>query len=491
MSGTHPVKVIVFWLLLIALMVSNVPARAELDWVRVTTEYAPPRTDGHQMIFNTHDGIAIMFGGIQVDNRAQPLYFYDGLNWEKLPSSGDWPSWRSNFGMAYDASRDVVVVFGGFQGGFDYLGDTWEWDGTQWEEKQPVDSPVDRIRHSMTYHGQLEKVVLFGGYTENLEPTNELWIWDGINWEEITPRDSPVPRFASPIVYDNFRNIIALFGGTEDGNNKLSDTWEWDGYQWEHITTPHFPTGKRGHVFVFDTSRQVSVLFGGNDDPSGLSNKTWEYDGSDWTEMQTIHRPSKRGSTAACYDSVHQGVILYGGNTEFGSNDETWEYYDVPTPTPSPTPTITPSPTITPTPVPTCTPTATPIDGVLLTLHLPEEPIHAGDTFYLDVTISNANPDPLTDIPLFVILEAAGTFWYHPAWSMEPSWQTLSIIPTGSMGVTILSPFEWADNAGNGTARFWGAVTDQEMTPMDADSMRSSSQSAKSAKSAEVFNEKP
>jgi len=82
----------------------------------------------------------------------------------------------------------------------------------------------------------------------------------------------------------------------------------------------------------------------------------------------------------------------------------------------------------------------------------------------LDVTISNANPDPLTDIPLFVILEAAGSFWYHPAWSMGPAWEMLSIIPAGPMGVTILSPFEWPDNAGNGTARFWGALTDQEMT---------------------------
>jgi len=83
---------------------------------------------------------------------------------------------------------------------------------------------------------------------------------------------------------------------------------------------------------------------------------------------------------------------------------------------------------------------------------------------YLDVTIHNANPDPLTNIPLFVILEAAGTFWYHPAWSMEPLWETLSIIPTESMGIPILSPFQWPDNAGNEMAQFWGAVTDASMT---------------------------
>jgi len=114
--------------------------------------------------------------------------------------------------------------------------------------------------------------------------------------------------------------------------------------------------------------------------------------------------------------------------------------------------------------VQTCTPTATPIDGVLLTLHLPEEPIHAGDTFYLDVTIDSVNPDPLIDIPLFVILEAAGTFWYHPAWTMDAAWETFSIIPTGPVDITILSPFQWPGNAGTGTTRFWGALTDQEMS---------------------------
>jgi len=100
----------------------------------------------------------------------------------------------------------------------------------------------------------------------------------------------------------------------------------------------------------------------------------------------------------------------------------------------------------------------------MLALHLPEEPIHAGDTFYLDVNIHNANPDPLTDIPLFVILEAAGTFWYHPAWSMEPAWEMLSIIPAGPLSVPIQEAFEWPGNAGTGTARFWSALTDQEMT---------------------------
>jgi len=107
------------WITLSLWLMVSTSALAELDWVRVTTEYTPPKTDGHQMIFDSANSLTVMFGGVQVKTRAQPLYFYDSANWSRVSSSGNWPPSRSHFGMAYDASRNVVVVFGGFQGGFD------------------------------------------------------------------------------------------------------------------------------------------------------------------------------------------------------------------------------------------------------------------------------------------------------------------------------------------------------------------------------------
>ena len=35
--------------------------------------------------------------------------------------------------MAYDAARGVTVLFGGYDGA-NYLGDTWEWNGTSWTQ---------------------------------------------------------------------------------------------------------------------------------------------------------------------------------------------------------------------------------------------------------------------------------------------------------------------------------------------------------------------
>ncbi len=190
-------------------------ALAELDWVRITTEYTPPRTDGHTMVFDIDNSLIVMFGGVQVKDRAQPIYSYDGVNWLSVPSSGEWPSWRSHFGMAYDASRNVVVVFGGFQGSSDYLGDTWEWDGEQWEQKFPEHSPEDRDHHSMAYCESIDHIYMFGGFTDSLEFSDELWIWDGFDWTDVTPVSGPSPRGGTPIIYDSQRDRIVFFGGTE------------------------------------------------------------------------------------------------------------------------------------------------------------------------------------------------------------------------------------------------------------------------------------
>jgi hypothetical protein len=78
--------------------------------------------------------------------------------------------------------------------------------------------------------------------------------------------------------------------------------------------------------------------------------------------------------------------------------------------------------------------------------------------------IHNNNPQPLTDIPLFCLLEAAGTFWYYPTWTMEPAWEIQDSIPVGQSEVILLDSFPWPDNTGSGTARFYGALTDQDIT---------------------------
>ena len=55
-------------------------------------------------------------------------------------------------GMAYDALRQQVVLFGGFNWDTCGIGDgTWTWDGTTWTKHSPASEPSQRDSPAMTF----------------------------------------------------------------------------------------------------------------------------------------------------------------------------------------------------------------------------------------------------------------------------------------------------------------------------------------------------
>jgi len=88
--------------------------------------------------------------------------------------------------------------------------------------------------------------------------------------------------------------------------------------------------------------------------------------------------------------------------------------------------------------------------------------IHPGDIVYADAVIWNPSNDPLPPLPLFVILEVYGQYFFAPAFNDFDfyelgigSWQT--VIP-------ILPIFKWPEGAGSGSATWYVAMTNEEMT---------------------------
>jgi len=61
--------------------------------------------------------------------------------------------------MAYDVAEGKWVLFGGLstQPGNAILSDTWVWDGTNWTQKKPSNSPALRFEHSMVYDTVMHK----------------------------------------------------------------------------------------------------------------------------------------------------------------------------------------------------------------------------------------------------------------------------------------------------------------------------------------------
>ena len=65
--------------------------------------------------------------------------------------------------MSYTGKR--TVLFGGRQGEMTKAGQTWEWDGRLWTQRQDI-GPTTRRLHALAYDSRRDRIVLFGGSTE-------------------------------------------------------------------------------------------------------------------------------------------------------------------------------------------------------------------------------------------------------------------------------------------------------------------------------------
>jgi hypothetical protein len=236
----------------------------ELDgdrWTQRSPLTNPPKRGGHALAADTARGRVVLFGGGYLTPPGTWTYYtdtweWDGANWiQPLPATN--PSGRTWTQMAYDAGRGRVVLFGGADGqnGQSALGDTWEWDGTNWLRRSPTRSPSARHGHAMAYDPARGVVVLFGG-----GQLSDTWEWDGANWTQRFPATSPSARSQHGLVYDVARGRLVLFGGTLGGPVYFLDTWEWIGNDWVQRLAAG---GVRGGPAVYDSGRDRVVQFSG------------------------------------------------------------------------------------------------------------------------------------------------------------------------------------------------------------------------------------
>ncbi|HKU24899.1 MAG TPA: kelch repeat-containing protein, partial [Candidatus Sulfotelmatobacter sp.] len=114
--------------------------------------------------------------------------------WNQL-SPAAMPPERMGTSLAYDAAHAQAVMFGGF-GYSTVLNDTWLWNGTNWTQANPANSPSARSAQTMAYDAATGQVVLFGGATAppNSTRLGDTWLWNGTNWTQATPVNSPPAR---------------------------------------------------------------------------------------------------------------------------------------------------------------------------------------------------------------------------------------------------------------------------------------------------------
>jgi hypothetical protein len=319
-------------------------------WLDGTPSTAPPNRWETSGAYDTSRKTFLVFGGLHdtsdcngsLEYPCQDLWSWNGTRWTDLTPGGTKPLARYNHAVAYDATNDRLVVFGGWSGaadcngsGTNRCGDTWVWNGSAWADVTPGSDPSPRSGPAMAFDSSRDRVVLFGG-NDNSGDCNgsgknlcdDTWEWNGTTWSKITPSgSSPTPRSDSQMVFDSARGVVVLFGGdVEDGDcpahpsrGDCNDTWEWNGTAWTEVTPAGTSPPRRYDAsLVYDSDRQTVVLFGGYGSgcPSGVwrCHDTWEWDGATWQEISPRIGPVGRGFAASGYDASRKEILVFGGN---------------------------------------------------------------------------------------------------------------------------------------------------------------------------------
>ncbi len=245
----------------------------------------------------------VMFGGVDAESaRIGATFEIDGTTKTfsvRTPSIAPTPRYGAN--LAYDAKRNVVVLFGGSDlSGL--VSDTWTWNGEDWRPLAPAASPPPRMLAGVTYDSRRRRVLLYGGRSKD-GPLADLWSWDGTTWTDITPAVSPPARERMMFAYDPLHDRVVMFGGMN--GSAQPDMWLFDGTAWMALTPPGLPSARYGGTLTFDAMRGGLVMIGGS---SASPTQLW--DGNQWTPIGISNTPmTARVHHVAFYDPAFRTTV--------------------------------------------------------------------------------------------------------------------------------------------------------------------------------------
>ncbi len=218
-------------------------------------------------------GDFVIFGGSTLESGLgvqSDTWRWDGSAWTQVFTPVA-PSPRYGAAMSYDHLRQRVVLFGGFIENNSVSGETWEFDGATWTYVGA--GPAPRGYASMAFDSARGRTVLFGGHTGGVSPIryNDTWEWDGTWWQQASPAAMPAERLAAAMGYDAAAQHMVLFGGL--GAGLPDDLWTFDG-AWESHPQPAVrPTGRAGAVSAMDAAGEFMIH--GGFDGAAVSSETW------------------------------------------------------------------------------------------------------------------------------------------------------------------------------------------------------------------------
>ncbi len=304
---------------------------AAAPWIRREAQGPWPTPRGtltEAAVYDPDQRAVLLFGGWQGgEEGSNELWAYADGRWQELVRADIPPRPRWLHACAYDAARSRLVLFSGCQTSSNTLFDLWEWSSREgWSMRgQEAIGPAYRTAHALAYDARREVAVLFGGRTDDRTELGDLWEWSGAGWTKHEPTGGPSARFNHALVYDAANERTLLYGGTSSGTFR-DDLWAWDGERWQPLAAdgPRPPARTTPALTATDDGRLL--LFGGwqGSQPQG---DTWVFAQGRWEERLPLEAPAPRRGAALVWDPERKTAVLFGGQRPgHGLRDDVWEY---------------------------------------------------------------------------------------------------------------------------------------------------------------------
>jgi uncharacterized protein (TIGR03437 family) len=248
------------------------------NWTQQSPQTSPSARFAHTMAYNSTYQQLVLFGGTDASyNAFNDTWLWDGANWtQKVPETS--PLGRSSSAMVSNGSQ--LVLFGGFN----YvtgnaLNDIWTWNGVNWTQtpQNPATGPVPRYSFAMAYDSTHSQIVVFGGSNSTYGYLGDTWLWNGGSWTEVFPLPTAPTLKYGEMVYDAAYSQAILFGGSPYNPTYLNQTWAWDGSTWMQQSFQTNPAARVYHAMAYESASGQALLFGGSDANGDLLGDTWSY----------------------------------------------------------------------------------------------------------------------------------------------------------------------------------------------------------------------
>ena len=158
--------------------------------------------------------------------------------WEQMSPLASPPP-RGQHAIAYDSNRQRVVMVGGFVSCANRVpvdDFTWEFDGNTWYQVETSTVPPRRYKPGVAFDRTRQRIVMFGG-NNGAGGIGDTWEYDGTTWQMITTSHSPGRCATVHMAYDEARSVTVLhlgdYGG--EGCDNPGTTWEYDGVDWTQV----------------------------------------------------------------------------------------------------------------------------------------------------------------------------------------------------------------------------------------------------------------